>query len=328
MEPKLPKSRSSLFVESYIIYFKLFLVVFISAIFYIQFFCWRAPSTFPPENIFVVEKGQSLSAVASSLADAHIISSPFLFKNLVVMLGRGNGIKAGDYSFKKPISVYGVASRLTKGEYGLLTIKITIPEGLNIFDMASLFERELIEFDSEKFLSLAKEGYLFPDTYFFLQNATESDVLSLMKNNFDKKIAGLNEQIKTLGKPLDEIVIMASILEEEARTEETREIISGILWKRIEIDMPLQVDVTFQYINGKTTKDLTKADLEIDSPYNTYKYKGFPPTPISNPGLEALTATLNPKDTPYFYFLSDKGGIMHYATTFTEHKKNRELYLN
>ncbi|MSR73086.1 endolytic transglycosylase MltG [Candidatus Parcubacteria bacterium] len=328
MEPKLPKSRFFIFLETHPVFSRCFIFILIFTVPYVHLFLWRAPSTFPSEIIFSVEKGQSVSSVANSLTDAHIISSPFLFKNLVIMLGRENGIKAGDYSFEKPISAYGVASRLTKAEYGLLPIKITIFEGLNIFEMASLFEKELIKFNSENFLALAKEGYLFPDTYFFLQNATESDVLSLMEKNFDKKIAKLNEKIKTFGKPLDEIVTMASILEEEARTTETREIISGILWKRIKIGMPLQVDVTFQYINGKTTEELTLSDLEIDSPYNTYKYKGFPPTPISNPGFDSLLAALSPKDTPYFYFLSGKDGIIYYATTFDEHKKNRALYLN
>jgi UPF0755 protein len=91
--------------------------------------------------------------------------------------------------------------------------------------------------------------------------------------------------------------------------------------------MPLQVDVTFQYINGKNSYELSGSDLEIDSPYNTYKYKGFPPTPISSPGLDALNAAVSPKETPYLYFLSDRNGVMYYAKDFEGHKKNRELYL-
>jgi len=121
---------------------------------------------------------------------------------------------------------------------------------------------------------------------------------------------------------------MASIIEAEARTTESRRIISGILWKRISLGMPLQVDSTFVYINGKNTYELTSDDLKIDSPYNTYVYKGLPPTPIGNPGLDAILAALYPKTSKYLYFLSSKSGDMYYATTFEQHKRNKELYLN
>ena len=120
---------------------------------------------------------------------------------------------------------------------------------------------------------------------------------------------------------------MASIIEKEARTMETRQIIAGILWKRLELGMPLQVDVSFKYINGKTTKNLTLADLKIDSPYNSYLYKGLPPTPISNPGLDAIKAAISPTKTDYLYFLSDRKGLMHYAKTYQQHLQNKELYL-
>jgi UPF0755 protein len=120
---------------------------------------------------------------------------------------------------------------------------------------------------------------------------------------------------------------MASILEAEARTTETRKIISGILWKRMEIGMPLQVDAPFQYIIGKNTFQLTTNDLKFDSPYNTYKYKGLPPGPIGNPGLDAISATVNPIKTNYLYYLSDVRGNMHYAKTFAEHVINKEKYL-
>ena len=102
---------------------------------------------------------------------------------------------------------------------------------------------------------------------------------------------------------------------------ETRQIISDILWKRIETGMPLQVDVSFKYVNGKTTAQLTHADLAIDSPYNSYRYEGLPPTPIANPGLDSILAAITPKDTKYLFFLSDAHGTMHYAATFEEHKR-------
>ena len=188
--------------------------------------------------------------------------------------------------------------------------------------------KKFSKFDPKDFISNAKEGYLFPDTYLFLPNSEITQVLSFMKNNFDKKIQSIESEIIEFKKPLNDVIIMASILEEEARKTDTRRTIAGILWKRLSVGMPLQVDVTFQYINGKKTFELTTEDLKIDSPYNTYKYRGLPPTPISNPGLDSILSAITPIETPYFYFLSDKDGNMHYAKTFSEHKKNKELYLN
>lgn len=120
---------------------------------------------------------------------------------------------------------------------------------------------------------------------------------------------------------------MASILEGEARGREEMEIIAGILWRRIEIGMPLQVDTTFLYVNGKNTFTLTQADLKIDSPYNTYLYRGLPPTPISNPGLTAIRAALNPQPTPYLYFLTGRDGLMYYSRTHDEHVQKKTRYL-
>jgi len=120
---------------------------------------------------------------------------------------------------------------------------------------------------------------------------------------------------------------MASIIEKESLNGDERQIVSGILWKRISLGMPLQVDATFLYINGKASAELTKDDLNIDSPYNTYRNKGLPPGPINNPGLDAIVAALYPKDSPYLYYLHDKKGKVHYAKTFNEHVANKRKYL-
>lgn len=129
------------------------------------------------------------------------------------------------------------------------------------------------------------------------------------------------------GSTSPEIIIMASLLEKEAKTEQDRKIISGILWKRLDVGMPLQVDASLNYINGKTSAEMTQKDLNQDSPYNTYKYKGLPLTPICNPGLDAISVALNPISSPYWYYLSDKNGIIHFAKTFEEHKENKFKYL-
>jgi UPF0755 protein len=151
----------------------------------------------------------------------------------------------------------------------------------------------------------------------------------MMRENFARQIKPYEEDILKFKKPLDEVVTMASIIEEEANGSlESKRVVSGILWKRISLKMPLQVDSPFVYYNGKNSYTLTKDDLAKDQPYNTYINKGLTPTAITNPGIDSIRAAITPTQTQYLYFLSDKKGGMHYAKTFDEHKQNRELYLN
>jgi UPF0755 protein len=131
------------------------------------------------------------------------------------------------------------------------------------------------------------------------------------------------------GRPIKDIIKMASIVEEEARTEETRETIAGILWKRLDEGMPLQVDSAFAFVNGKKdSRYISTEDLAIDSPYNTYVHKGLPPTAISNPGLDSIKATVHPIKTKYYFYLSDDQGNMHYGATLDQHIENKQKYLN
>lgn len=237
------------------------------------------------------------------------------------------GALAGDYFFERPLPATLVAWRIARGTFILHPLKVTIPEGLTKFEVAALLAKKFGDFDEKAFAESAKEGYIFPDTYFLAENTKAADAVRIMGRNFNSKITLIKDKIAASDRSLDEIIKMASIIEIEARDSTTRKVISGILWKRLDIDMPLQVDVSFAYINGKGTFELTKEDLAVDSPYNSYKYPGLPPTPISNPGLDAILAALSPTATDYFYFLSDKDGKMHYAIDFEEHKENRIKYL-
>ena len=148
-----------------------------------------------------------------------------------------------------------------------------------------------------------------------------------MEDTFTKRLESIKVIVLAFNRPLSDIIKMASILEGEARTTETRRTIAGILWRRISLGMPLQVDASFKYINGKGTFELTPRDLAIDSPYNSYTHKGLPPTPISNPGIDAIASAVTPIKTNYIYFLSDKEGNMHYAVTYAEHLANKAKYL-
>jgi len=314
------------FLKTYRDYVSLF---FIFVVILLYIFFASSPSKFPAGVTVTVEGGSSLTEVAEYLKGKNIIRSPFAFKVLVYIRGGEDGSIAGDYFFSKSRNVFHVSRRIVLGQYGLNPVSITIPEGSTVVDMAVIYERYLSDFDAEEFVddALPYEGYLFPDTYYFLPSIKTNEIISTMKENFFKRIGEIQEEINSSDKSLEEIVIMASLLEEEARTEEARRMISGVLWHRIDIGMPLQVDAVFPYILGKNTYEVTLADLKIDSPYNTYKYKGLPFGPISNPGLRSLAAAANPIENDNIFYLADMYGNTYYSKTFEEHKRKKRLYI-
>jgi UPF0755 protein len=285
------------------------------------------PKQFPVGTVVRVERNTSLSTIANKLFEERVISSPFLFKAAVAVFHGQRGITAGDYAFDEPQNLWTVVRRLARGEQGIKPIKITIPEGATNEDIAWIVLRRIPEFDAPYFTKISKgyEGYLFPDTYFFYPNTTAQEVFDTLRKNFNDKFQDLTMDVTLSGKRPRDIVIMASMLEREARTMTDKAIISGILWKRLAEDMPLQVDATIVYLTGRAYTSIE--DTKIDSSYNTYKNKGLPSGPISNPGLSSLRAAAQPVKTPYYYYLSDAKGVMHYATTFEGHQVNRERYL-
>ncbi len=290
----------------------------------------RAPDSFSADTYFTVSKGEGLSQIATALTKEHFIRSPFLFKVLVTLSGNQKELVSGVYAFKGPLNLFQVVYRIVSGEYGLTPVRVTIPEGTNVFEIADILKKYSKDFNRDEFIRIAgpHEGYLFPDTYYFLPSVGAEEAFETLRTNFTKRIGVIQDEVKSFTRPIDEVVKMASILEEEARTTTSRRIIAGILWKRLSIGMPLQVDAAFQYVNGKKdSADLTFDDLKIDSPYNTYVYKDFPPTAITNPGLDSLFSAVTPIKTAYFYYLSDKKGEMHYARTFEEHVANKYKYL-
>ena len=304
-----------------------FILALFLAIFYFIFLA--VPRNFPEGKIYNLKSGQNLSTLADHLYSQHIIKSKFFFKGLVFIISGNSKVLEGNYALLRAQNVITLAWRFANGDTEISPIKITIPEGLNSYEIADLLHSDLQTFDESLFLKYATkyEGYIFPDTYFITPGTKEDKIVDLMTSNFDDKIMTLNTQIRAFGKPVSDVIKMASILEEEARTPESRRVVAGILWKRISIGMPLQVDSSFKYINGKTTKTLTLDDLQLDSPYNSYTNKGLPPTPISNPGLLAIEAAITPIKTPYLYFLTDSNGNMHYAANYDEHVANKAKYI-
>lgn len=287
------------------------------------------PTSFTNGTMVLIEKGKSLEDVGRMLKKENIVRSKNIFKICARVVGGKKPLIAGEYLFDKPTPVCAVSVRLSRGISGIPAIRLTIPEGYANKDIANLLEKSFSNFDKELFLDKARsvEGYLFPDTYFLPSAIVAEGVIRLMNDNFNKKMEPWKGAIESSGRSLRDTIIMASILEREAMTEKDMSIVSGILWKRISMGMPLQVDATFMYLIGKKSSELTVNDLKMKSAYNTYQNKGLPAGPIANPGIIAIRSAILPTESPYLYYLSDNDGGMHYAKTFEEHKANKAKYL-
>ncbi len=287
------------------------------------------PSTFPSDSIITISPGENLSGVIKDFESKRVIRSATVFQSLVILFGGEKRVIAGDYLLENPQNAVTLAERVVRGSFGMTEVKVTVPEGFSVVDIGNVLEKKLVTFDKETFVRMAKhqEGYLFPDTYFFPPTATSTQIMAQMKNNFDVRIKEFEPAIATSGHSEYDILKMASILEGEATGTKDRQIVAGILWNRLKNGMPLQTDSTLRYVTGKTSAQLTMNDLKMSSPYNTYVYTGLPPTPINNPGADAISAALHPTPTAYVYFLTGTDGLMHYAKTFAEHVANERKYL-
>ena len=269
-----------------------------------------APSGFPTDVSVSVPKGATLSETADFLQAHDIIRSTTLFKLYALAIdGSTTGLKTGDYLFTAAEPAFRVAYRLVTGDEGFPVEKVTVPEGASSTQIASIIERQIPGFDARGFVAAAAshEGYLFPETYFWPTNATPDRVISDMTARFDAEIAtsSVRTALASSTRSLSDIVGMAAILEREATSSHDRRIVAGILWKRLDAGMPLQVD----------------------SAPETYKNKGLPARPIADPGIQAILDAATPIATPYWYYLSDSHGVLHYAATLQGHAENKNRYL-
>jgi len=287
------------------------------------------PADFPAGSIVSIARGATAPEVATQLAHAHIITHPSVLRAVMRVTGTSNHVQAGAYLFSTPQNVFTIAYRLAVGDYGLPPVRITFPEGETARDYAERIHTAFPDITESDFLTIAKsdEGYLFPDTYLFLASADASMIVQTMRANFTAKITPLAEEVNASGHSLSDIITLASLVEREARSVENKRIVAGILWNRLKLGMPLQVDAVFGYIYGRDTYSPSFADLKVDSPYNTYTHRGLPPGPISNPGLESIDAALNYTKTDYLYYLTGKDNLMHYAKTYAGHQVNQRKYL-
>lgn len=285
-------------------------------------------STKSQQIIFDVRRGQGAKEIAQNLQDAGVISGKSYFLFYLWQSGSTSKLQAGEYDLSPPNSIKEIADKIVSGDAIKKEISITIPEGFRVREVEErLADNDIIKSGE---LQDSLEGYLFPDTYIFSTERLPLNVEEVVKkfrDNFDKKNNDLKTQAELKGVDFGNIVIIASILEEEVRTPEDMKMVSGVLWRRISIGMPLQVDATIAYTTGKKTGEITYEDLKIKSPYNTYLNKGLPPAPISNPGLVALEAALNPTQSDYLYYLSKPTGETVFSKTIEEHNRAKNLYL-
>lgn len=288
-----------------------------------------APKHFPVGETVTIPQGVTTEEIAVLLEDLDVIESKKVFLALTRIFFNGNNIKAGEYFFSNKVGPLVVAYRVAAGIHGVEPVVVTFAEGFTVRDIANRVEATFPDISAEEFRKKADglEGYLFPNTYSFPPNVSAQTIIETMYREFEKQIESLENEIE-FDRPLSDVVIMASILEREARQFETKQMVSGILWERIAIGMALQVDAVFGYIFDRDTFHPSLEDLEIDSKYNTYKYRGLPPGPISNPGIDSLRAAVDPLESEYLFYLTGNDGVMYYAQTFDGHRQNRAKYLD
>lgn len=289
-----------------------------------------APRYFPAGEVVTIPQGATTTEIALLLEEKNVIESKKVFLTLTRTIFNGTKIDAGDYVFSRPVGPLVVAYRIANGILGVDPVTITFAEGLSTREMAEVVHQKFPHISVEEFRSKAGklEGYLFPDTYRFVPGVSAQTIIDAMQGNFERRIVQLENEYGSIDRPLHDVVTMASILEKEARQFRTMQIVAGVLYQRLEIGMALQVDATFGYILDRDTFHPNFEQLEIDSPYNTYKYPGLPPGPIANPGLVALRAAIDPIATDYLFYLTGRDGNMYYAETFDGHRRNRALYLD
>lgn len=279
------------------------------------------------EVIFRIGKGEGGREIANNLANQRLIRSAVLFQTYTVTKGMSRKLQAGAYRVSPSMTVPEIANKFASGD--IIKDQITIIEGWSVKDIARHLE-ELGKFKAHEVIAKLgeREGYLFPDTYEVRQDMSVSELGAKIWQNFEEKFTlELRQELLNQDKTIHEVITMASLVEKEVQTFEDKKMVSGILWKRLKNDIPLQVDATISYITGGKTIQITAKEKEIDSPYNTYKYKGLPPSPIANPGMESIMAAIYPEQSPYWYYLSTPDGQTIFSKNFEEHKAAKAMYL-
>lgn len=294
------------------------------------------------EQYVEILPGAQADAIAQRLIDAGVVQDRWSFRFALWQSGSDRHLQAGEYRFDRPLTAIEVAEKLVRGQVHLRPI--TFPEGLTIADMARIFEAEgfgsaasFIEASDRSALVAALdpdapnlEGYLFPDTYALPRDATAGDLVRLMVERFERAFdEDLRRRAAERELSIREVVTLASIIQAETAKLEERGLVSAVFTNRLRLGMALQCDPTVIYalrLAGLYDGNLTREDLDFDSPYNTYRYAGLPPGPIAAPGGELIHAALHPADVGYLYFVSRNDGSHVFASSLREHNRNVQEY--
>jgi len=293
--------------------------------------------------VFELREGMLGSDVSRALVEQGLIADEFSFRMLLRFHPRGRDLKIGAFALKPSRPPLGLFDDLLEGKP--LTRKATFPEGLLIPEMAAIAKKASLLKDAGKFVKMARtqgkdygevfpanmEGYLLPDTYEFPYHCDEAVVLQRFVDEFRGRVLPLWEKKKAKSplKDLREVVVLASLVEREAQVDGERGLIAGVYINRLKLGMRLECDATVQFALGKTKPVLLFVDLEVDSPYNTYKYTGLPPGPIANPGLRSLEAAMAPTPSKYLYYVRNdikNDGSHVFGKTYAEHLNNCARY--
>jgi len=302
---------------------------------------------------FNIKSGEGIKEISNNLQTAGLIKNKSVFQVYTYFIRVNDELKAGQYSLSKKMTIKQITDVLKQGGLSANERWITVTPGQNKNDIADYLEKQGIvkkedfikavdisdsrqiipsktyEFLKDKAQGQGLEGYLFPDTYRIFINAGSAGIIEKMLDNFNQKLTlELKEAIESRHKTIYEIVTMASILEKEVTKETDRKMVSDIFWRRIDAGMPLQSDATVNYVTGKSSLQPLISDTQVDSPYNTYLYKGLPPGPICNPSLDSIKAAIYPKENDYWYYLTKKDGATVFAKTAEEHVENKAKYLD
>lgn len=288
---------------------------------------------------FAVKAGSNLSSVSARLAEAKLIQSPFFFKLYMRLTGKSSKLKFGVYDLHDGMSASKIVQTLTSGK--TKTISITIAEGLHNRQIGDLFAQKKFFASRDEFLQYAGkktildkykipaqtvEGYLFPDTYFLPQGYPKDKIIEHMIEHFFEKTKEV-KNFPTEPRKIHDTVILASIVEREAKLKEERALIAAVFHNRLRDSEPLESCATVQYLFEKPKARLFYKDLEVESPYNTYKVKGLPPGPIGSPGIAAINATVNPEKTDYKFFVLKGDDAHFFSKTFKEHNAAKKQYI-
>ena len=329
-----------------IIAFLFALLIAVGGVFYFRNQVYYSQGKYVGQKMFEIQKGEGNAEIADRLEKEGLISGKYFFLYYVHSHNLINKIMPGEYQLNGATTIPEIATTITTAQEQF--VKVTFPEGFTATQMAARLTANGLP--GEEFLALVKnpgdlkkrysyltpatvttlEGYLFPDTYFFKKDVTAVGIVGRLLDTFDKNLdSKMREDIATGKRTITSVVIMASIIQKEVQTPEDMKIVADVFWKRVDASARLQSDATLSYILNDKVDQHNAKELATDSPYNSYMYAGLPPTPIANPGVDALVAAISPTSSPYNYFLTAKINgetKVVFSATYDEHVAAKQKY--